>query len=181
MSVYPEHTNCNAYAATAKSLLHGWLRDESLLAPSSFSNTAFQDEYNYADEWIEKSKRKPKSSEKDLSAVRQMILESMPETIKDRVSQQNLAVALKVRHEMAKERRAIIEEQKSLRKLQMEVRQAKIKEQFTTQASATISERISKSREKIAKEIAHAELDDLKKDQEFVTKEAVLQIKKSEL
>lgn len=113
-----------------------------------------------------------------------MILESMPDTIKDRVSQQNLAVALKVRHEMAKERRAIIEEQKSLRKLQMEVRQAKIKEHVARQEpqkAARTKERISNSRKKIATEIANAELDDLKKGQECVTKEIVLQIKKTEL
>ena len=113
-----------------------------------------------------------------------MILESMPDTIKDRVSQQNLAVALKVRHEMAKERRAIIEEQKSLRKLQMEVRQAKIKEHVARQGpqkSARTNERISISRKKTATDIANAELDDLKKDQECVTKEVVLQIKKTEL
>lgn len=161
----------------AKSLLNEWLQE------GKSPRVSLDDQYNYADSWLEKAEKSEHfPSPSQVNHVKNMVSQSVPATNYGRVGDRNLAVALKARQQLAKERRLILEEKKHIRLMELEAkRNAKSKS-----ASAGIMTRVEqRAFMENAQKIAAHEIQEIKKEKiieaQIASKEAVLELKKAEL
>ncbi|KAJ3306003.1 hypothetical protein HDV03_000540 [Kappamyces sp. JEL0829] len=160
----------------AKSLLRDWMSDDRV-TPN------LQDEYDCFDRWMETSKKNEPSS----SSVRRLILDAIPSADERRVGSQNLGVSLKVRQDMAREKRALMQRQRELRQLEDEARQKRIRQQVVTH-HASLTQKSAKAKavqQEVAVSIAKEELEaarqEIEQDHTVLAKQAVIELKKETL